>query len=139
MKNYINNKLDEFNREHCVESKLNNYEGYFKKQWKKDREEISRSLWGEVRSVSDVINYVNLYVDSVEREVNLNVKYLDIYDIDLALYRAVYAMNKMAYCYDNPNCNFITVEKNEIDALFSMLKTAHIEMKNELARRSMLD
>ena len=139
MKQYINDKLDNFNREHCVQSKLDSYDGDYKRQWKKDYKEIENSLWSKIMSVSDVLDYVDRYVASVEREEKLNVTYLDIYDTDLALYRATYAIRKMAQCYDNPNCDFDTFGKDEIDNLFIKLERSYSKMKQELFRRSMND
>lgn len=88
-------------------------------------------------SINDVFDYVDRYVASVEREEKLNVTYLDIYDTDLALYRAMYAIRKMAQCYDNPNCDFNTFGKDEIDSLFNKLEKTYNRMKQELLRRTM--
>lgn len=139
MKQYINNKLDEFNNEHCVQSKLSSYDGDYQRQWKKDYKDIHQNLWSKIMSVNDVFDYVDRYVGSVEREEKLNVTYLDIYDTDLALYRATYAIRKMAQCYDNPNCDFDTFGKDEIDNLFIKLEKTYERMKQELLRRSMND
>lgn len=139
MKQYINNKLDEFNKEHCVQSKLSSYDGDYQRQWKKDYKDIHQNLWSKITSVNDVLDYVDRYVGSVEREEKLNVTYLDIYDADLALYRATYAIRKLAQCYDNPNCDFNTFGKDEIDNLFIKLEKTYNRTKQELLRRTMND
>ena len=90
-------------------------------------------------SVTDVLDYVDRYIGSVEREEKMNATYLDIYDTDLALYCATYAISKMAQCYDNPNCDFDTFGKDEIDDLFTKLEKTYERMKQELLRRSMND
>ena len=138
MRDYIQYKLDLFNRAHCIKNKLDSYEGDYKKQWKKDYNQTS-NLRAEIKSVSDVHSYIDSYVCSVEREQKLNVRYLDIYDTDVALYRATYAISKMACCYDNNNFDFHTLGKKEIDEMFSVLEKTHSKMKDELMRRSMYD
>lgn len=137
MKQYINNKLDKFNKEHCIESKLSSYDNDYQRQWEKDYKDIHQNLWGKIMSANDVLDLVDRYIVSVEREEKLNVTYLDIYDTYLALYRALYAIRKMAQCYDNPNCDFNTFGKDEIDNMFIKLEKTYNRMKQELLRRTM--
>lgn len=139
MKNYINGKLEEFNRKCCIHNKLNSYDGDYKKRWKRDYNDIKNSLWREIMSATDICEYVDRYIYSVEREISSNNTYLDIYDIDLALYRAVYAIQKMACCYDNNNCDFSSFDKSQIDALFEKLNIAYDKIKNEIFRRSIIN
>ena len=133
---YIKSKLNEFCKEHDVPGKLNRYDGDIQKQWKYDREK-TKMLWKEIMTESDVHIYVDNFVYSVEREVSLNTSCLETYDTDLALYRAVYAIGKMAQCYNNNNCQFDMIDISTIDFMFEKLEKAHRKMKDELMRRSM--
>ena len=133
---YIKNKLNEFCKEHDVPGKLNRYDGDLKKQWKNDREK-TKMLWQEILTEADVHTYVDNFVYSVEREVSLNTPFLETYYTDLALYRAVYAIEKMAQCYNNNNCQFDMIDINTIDSMFEKLEKAHRKMKDELMRRTM--
>lgn len=137
MKDYINKKIEEFIQE-CdnIESKLDRYDDDYKKQWKRDKKYIRETLYQQITSISDVREYINCYVYSVEREKSLKVLNLDIYDTDLALYKAIYALKIMANQYDNCKCNFKPIDKNEIDDFFESLKKAYKEMKAELLCRT---
>lgn len=134
--NYIKNKLNQFCKEHDVPGKLNRYDGELQRQWKHDRDR-TKMLWQEIMTESDVHDYIDRFVSSVEREANLNTLCLETYSTDLALYRAVYAMEKMAQCYNNKNCQFNTIDINAIDIMFNKLEQAHQKMKDELMRRTM--
>lgn len=57
----------------------------------------------------------------------------------LSLYRVVYAVQKMAQCYDNSNLNFHTFGKEEIDRMFSELYKTLKEMQEINLRRAMQD
>lgn len=134
--NYIKNKLNEFCRAHDVLGKLNRYDGDLQKRWKKDREK-TKMLWQEILTETDVHNYIDKFVYSVKREVRLNTSCLETYDTDLALYRAVYAIEKMANCYSNEKCQFDVININMVDVMFEKMEQAYNELKNELMRRTM--
>lgn len=136
MKDYINKKLEDFFQK-CgnIESKLDRYDDIYQKQWKRDKDDISKKLYQQITTVSDVIQYIDHYVGSVEREKSLKVLNLDIYDVDLALYKAVYALKKMANQYDNIKCNF-NIDVKQVDEIFAKMEQAHKDMKAELLCRS---
>lgn len=138
MKDYLESKLNEFKREHNVESKLNRYDGYEQKQWKRDREKI-RELWPKVNSVADVKEYIDSYVFMVEREERLRTNDLYTYDIDLALYRAIYAIQKMVHSFDMEGFDWNNLEKEAIDDLFSELYASVDKMRNIITRRTSWD
>lgn len=83
--------------------------------------------------------YVNWFASTVARYENIKGIYTDAYDMDLSLYRAVYAIQKMALCYDNNNLNFHTFGKEEIDRMFSELYKALKEMQEINLCRAMQD
>ena len=134
--NYIKSKLNEFCREYDVPGKLNKYDGDLQKRWRRDREK-TKMLWQEIITESDVHSYVDSVVYSVKREVSLNTSCLETYDTDLALYRAVYAIEKMATCYNNLNCQFDMIDISIVDSMFEKMEQAHHELKDELMRRTM--
>lgn len=134
--NYIKNKLNEFCKEHDIPGKLNRYDGDVHRQWERDREK-TKMLWQEIMTESDVHDYIDRFVYSVEREVSLTRSCLETYSTDLALYRAVYAIEKMSQCYNNKNCQFDSIDINTIDIMFNKLEQAHQKMKDELMRRTM--
>ena len=59
--------------------------------------------------------------------------------MDLALYRAVSAIQKMAQCYDFDDFDFHTFGKEDIDNIFDTLYQWLEEMKNVNMRRAMQD
>lgn len=138
MKDYLDSKLNEFKREHNVHAKLNRYDGDEKRRWKRDYER-TRDLWKEINSVADVKEYIERYVVMVEREEQLRTNDLYTYDIDLALYRAVYAIQKMVHSFDMEGFDWNNLEKEAIDALFSELYNSVEKMKNTITRRASWD
>lgn len=138
MKDYLESKLNEFNREHNVQAKLNRYDGYEQKQWKRDREK-TRDLWAKVNSITDVKEYIDRYVFMVEREERLRTNDLYTYDVDLALYRAVYAIQKMVHSFDMEGFDWNNLEKEAIDDLFSELYVSVEKMRNIITRRTSWD
>lgn len=139
MRDYLKNKLDEFNKNYNVEYKLNTcWDKDMKRQWKRDSEEI-RSQWQNINSVTDVQKYVSWFASTVTRYENIGGVYTDAYDMDLSLYRAIYAIQKMAQCYDNKNLDFHTFDKDKIDRLFNELYISLKEMKEINLRRAMQD
>lgn len=138
MKDYIRFKLNDFEKEHAVLNTSNIYDGDIKRQWKNDSEEIHGS-WKDINSISDVYSYIDSYVYSVEREGNLKTLCLDTYDTDLALYRAIYAIEKAVCCFDNKDLDFNTLDKESIDILFTKLNNAYKKMQDIIMRRTMYD
>lgn len=138
LKDYLESKLDEFNRKHNVQAKLNRYDGEIKKQWKRDYEKTSY-LWQEIKSISDVQEYINRYVFMVEREEKLKTTDLCTYDTDLALYRAVYAIRKMVRCFDMAGFDFYLLDKDAVDSLFALIYGSVEKMENVIRRRAMWD
>ena len=134
MKDYLESKLNEFNSKHNVHAKLNRYDGDEKKRWKRDYER-TRNLWQEVNSVADVKDYIDRYVFLVEQE-ELKTTDLYTYDVDLALYRAVYALQKMVHCFDMVGFNWNHLGKETIDDLFSEMYNSVEKMKNIITRRT---
>lgn len=136
MKDYIKKKLEDF-YEKCgnIESKLDRYDDIYQKQWKRDKDDISKNLYQQITSTSDVIQYIDYFLASVEREKSLSVLNLDIYDVELALYKAVYALEKMANHYDNNKCSF-SIDEKQVDELFDKMEQAYTDMKAELLCRT---
>lgn len=136
MKDYIKKKLEDF-YEKCgnIESKLDRYDDIYQKQWKRDKDDISKNLYQQITSTSDVIQYIDYFLGSVEREKSLSVLNLDIYDVELALYKAVYALKKMANQYDNNKCSF-SIDEKQVDELFDKMEQAYTDMKAELLCRT---
>lgn len=136
MKDYLESKLNEFKCKHDIQAKLNRYDGEIKKQWKCDCER-TRELWQEVNSVADVQDYIGRYVFLVEQEEQLKTTDLYTYDVDLALYRAVYAIQKMVRCFDMAGFDFGLLDKAAIDDLFASIYGAFAKMENVIVRRTM--
>lgn len=59
--------------------------------------------------------------------------------MDLALYRAVSAIQKMAQCYDIDDFDFHMFGKTDIDEMFELLYIWLDEMRNVNMRRAMQD
>jgi len=135
MKDYLQSKLNEFKSEHDPYAKLNRYDGDEKRRWKRDYKRTS-DLWKEVNSVADVKEYIDRYVFMVEREERLRTTDLYTYDIDLALYHAVYAIQKMVHSFDMEGFDWNNLEKEAIDDLFSELYNSVEKMKNTITRRA---
>lgn len=141
IKNYIIDKLTEFNDKYNVKHKLDSCWGNdkdMKRQWKRDCENV-RLQWQDVNSVSDVKMYIERYASIVERYQNIRGVYLDSYYMDLALYRVISALQKMAQCYDYEALGFNGCNKEEIDALFDRLYQVFSDMEDVNIRRAMQD
>ena len=139
MQSYLKEKLHEFNSKYNVKYKLSTcWDKELKRQWKRDCEEIS-AQWQEVNSVADIQKYVDWYAATVERYENIRGFYTDAYDMDLALYRAISAIQKMAQCYDMDRFDFHTFGKAEIDTLFEKLYETLKAMQDVNLRRAMQD
>ena len=139
MRDYLKSRLDEFIRNYNVENKLNTcWDKDLKRQWKRDSDEV-RSQWKNINSVADVQRYVDWFASTVARYENVKGIYTDAYDMDLSLFRAIYAIQKMAASYDNEKLDFHTFGKDEIDRLFSELYRVLKEMKEVNLRRAMQD
>lgn len=139
LQEYLKEKLIEFKKTYNVEYHLNAFsDRELKRQWKWDYER-TRGQWQSVKSISDVKRYVNGFVGTVKQYQNIKGVISDAYDMDLALYRAVSAIQKMAQCYDMDDFDFHMFEKEDIDEIFDTLYQWLEEMKNVNMRRAMQD
>lgn len=115
---------------------MNNYcTKELKRQWERDRKQPK---WEDVMCMADVQNYVDRYTVVVDRYMDTKTG-VDVYYVNLALYRATYAIEKMVNCYDNNTCEFYFENTSDVDNWFDKLhKLIHI-MQDETDRRSMVD
>ena len=136
MKEYLRNKLLELKKHHNAETFLINYcTKDLKWQWERDRKQPK---WEDVMCMADVQNYVDRYSVVVDRYIDIKTG-VDDYYVNLALYRATYAIEKMVNCYDNNTCDFCFENTSDVDNWFDNLhKLIHI-MQEEIDRRSMVD
>lgn len=139
LQEYLKDKLSEFNKTYNAEYHLNSYfDRHIKSQWKEDYKRV-QGQWQSVKSISDVQRYVNGFAATVKQYQNIKGLFSDAYDMDLALYKAVSAIQKMAQCYDFDDFDFHTFEKEDIDNMFVALYQWLEEMKNVNMRRAMQD
>lgn len=139
LQEYLKDKLSEFNKTYNAEYHLNSYfDRHIKSQWKDDYKRV-QGQWQSVKSISDVRRYVNGFAATVKQYQNVKGLFSDAYDMDLALYKAVSAIQKMAQCYDFDDFDFHTFEKEDIDNMFVALYQWLEEMKNVNMRRAMQD
>lgn len=139
LQEYLKEKLNEFKNTYNAEYHLNAYSDKdLKRQWKSDYER-TRGQWQSVKSISDVKRYVNGFIGTVKQFQNIEGVFSDAYDMDLALYRAVSAIQKMAQCYYIDDFDFHTFDGEDIDEMFSTLYQWLEEMKNVNWRRAMQD
>ena len=139
LQEYLKEKLNEFRKTYNAEYHLNTYsDRELKRQWKSDYER-TRGQWQNVKSISDVKRYVNGFVGTVKQYQNIKGVFSDAYDMDLALYRAISAIQKMAQCYDIDDFDFHMFKKEDIDEMFDTLYQWLEEMKNVNMRRAMQD
>ena len=83
--------------------------------------------------------YVNGFKATVKQYQDIQGIFTDAYDMDLALYRAVSAIQKMAQCYDIDEFDFHTYSKDNIDKVFLTLDECLDKMKNVNMQRVMQD
>ncbi|MSS64178.1 hypothetical protein [Velocimicrobium porci] len=139
LQEYLKERLNEFRKTYNVEYYLNAYsDKELKRQWKSDYER-TRGQWQSIKSISDVKRYVNGFVGTVKQFQNIKGLFSDAYDMDLALYRAVCAIQKMAQCYDIEDFDFHMFQKDDIDEMFDTMYQWLEEMKNVNMRRAMQD
>lgn len=137
LQEYLKGKLEEFNKCYNAEYRLNSYfDRHIKKQWKEDYKRI-QNQWQAVRSISDVQRYVNGFAVTVKGYQGIKGIFTDAYDMDLALYRAVSCIQKMAQCYEMDDFDFHTFEKKDIDEMFCALYTNLEAMKKVNMHRAM--
>lgn len=136
---YLKNKLEEFKKKYNIEQQMNTYfDKDLKRQWKIDREK-AKNQWQYINSVVDVRTYIEGFIGTVKQYQNIKGRLSDSYDMDLALYKAVLAISKMAQCYEFSNCNFDICGKEEIDEMFNTLYQWLEEMNIVNMRRIMQD
>lgn len=139
LQQYLRSKLDAFNKTYNVQQYLNSYtDKDLKHQWKYDRERV-KGRWQDIKSISDVERCIVGFAATVERYQNIKGIFSDAYDMDLSLYEAVLAIQKMAQCYEFDNFDFHTFNKTDIDNMFVTLYKWLEEMKNVNMRRLMQD
>lgn len=139
LQQYLKSKLDDFNKTYNVQQYLNSYtDKDLKRQWKYDCER-AKGQWQDIKSISDAERCIDEFATTVERYQNIKGIFSDAYDMDLALYKAVLAIQKMAQCYEFDKFDFHTFGKNDIDNMFAMLYKWFEEMKNVNMRRAMQD
>lgn len=139
LQQYLKDRLAEFNKTYNVQSHLNSYsDREIKKQWKEDYNR-TQSQWQSVKCNSDVIRFVNGFIATVKQYQNIKGFFIDSYDMNLALYRAINAIQKMTQCYDIDYLDFHTFGKEDIDELFDALYNGLEKMKNVNMRRAMQD
>lgn len=139
LQQYMQNKLNEFNKNYNAQYQLNSYmDGYIKKQWKLDEKRM-HGQWLSVRSISDVQGYITGFLGTIKQYENIRGVHTDAYDMDLALYKAVNAIQKMVQCYDMEDFDFYTFDKRDIDGLFKELYDGVEKMKKVNMHRAMQD
>lgn len=139
LQEYLKDKLSEFNKTYNAEYHLNSYfDRHIKSQWKEDYKRV-QGQWQSVKSISDVQRYVNGFAATVKQYQNIKGLFSDAYDMDLALYKAVSAIQKMVQCYDFDDFDFHKFGKEDIDNMFVALYQWLEEMKNVNMRRAMQD
>lgn len=139
LQEYLKEKLSDFSRIYNAQYHLNSYmDRHIKQQWKEDYKR-TQGQWQSVRSVSDIQRFVNGFLGTVEQYENVKGLFTDAYDMDLALYKAVNAIQKMAQCYDVDDFDFHTFDKDDIDELFTILYSGLDRMKIVNMRRAMRD
>lgn len=139
LQNYLKEKLEEFKHTYNVEYHLNSYsDRHIKQQWKADNERMYNQ-WLSVKDVSGVMRFVNGFIGTVEQYENIKGVSSDAYDMNLALYKSVNAIQKMTQCYDMKEFDFCTFKKDDIDGLFSILYNGLDKMENVNMRRAMQD
>lgn len=139
LQRYLKSKLDAFNKTYNVQQYLNSYtDKDLKRQWKYDCNRV-KGRWQDIKSISDVEECIVGFATTVERYQNIKGIFSDAYDMDLALYEVVLAIQKMAQCYEFDNFDFHTFGKDDIDNMFDTLYKWFEEMKNVNMRRAMQD
>lgn len=139
VQSYLKNKLEAFKQKYNAEDKLNFYcDKELKRKWKVDQGK-AKNQWQYINNVEDVKNYINGFIGQVEQYQNIKGIPADSYYMDLALYKAILAISKMAQCYESNKCNFDSCGKEEIDEIFDTLYHWLEEMNNVNMRRMMQD
>lgn len=138
MKEYLNNKLSELKNRYNAESFLKTFCATdLKRQWEKDYKEV-KNLWATIVNMDDVQKYIDAYDVVVNRYLKTNSG-IDTYYVNLILFKATYAIDKMVNCYDNNKCDFHFSNTTDIDSWFEKLYKLIDIMNNELNRRAMAD
>ena len=139
LQEYLKSRLSDFYQKYNVKAHLNAYtDREIKRQWKRDSQNIQQE-WQNIKSLSDVERALNWFIGTVEQYENIRGIFSDAYDMDLTLYRATNAIQKMAQCYDFEKFDFNKCDKNGIDELFEKLYKGLDKMTNVNMRRAMQD
>lgn len=141
MKDYLDKKIADFKKYYNVQHHLSTYcnnDCDLNRRWKKDFNQI-QNQWQDISSISKMQEYVDMYSSIVERCNDAKGIFIESYDMNLALYRAIKAIEKVANCYDRDGFDFNEFGQDEIDKLFAKLYYWTKEMQNISFRRSVQD
>lgn len=141
LQKYLKEKLAELEKSYDlihalkIESDSNND---LRRRWERDYER-TQAEWQSVKSISDVLGYVNRFEATVKQYQNVKAIFSDAYDMDLALYKAESAIQKMAQCFDVDRMDFHTFSQKDIDDMFNKLYNNIEAMQNVNERRALRD
>ena len=141
LQQYLTDELDKFNKTYKAEYYLSRYVNKdLQRRWKKDKKDINQ-YWQSIKSINDVRRSVNIFIGTVESFENVSRGYIeDAYNMDLALYKAVMAIQKMTQCYDMPNdFDFYQFGKDDIDKMFETLYLGLKKMEKVNMNRAFQD
>lgn len=141
LQQYLENELNKFNKIYDARYHVSRYmDKDLQRRWKKDQKSIDR-YWQSIKSTDDVRQSVNIFIGTVESFENVSRGIIgDAYDMDLALYKAVTAIQKMTQCYDMSNdFDFYQFGKEDIDKMFETLYSGLKRMEKVNMNRAFQD
>ena len=135
---YLKQKIKDFKQNYNAEVKLNSYSNKeLRLRWKDDKQSALKE-WHYINNIADVERYVTCFVEKVKHYNNMdNLLWEDSYDMDLFLYKAMLAMNRMEQCFENNKYGFSTCDEEKIDSMFEKLNNG-LEMMNDVILRIMM-
>lgn len=141
LQQYLENELNKFNKKYDSGYHVSRYGNKdLQRRWKKDKKDINQ-YWQSIKSTDDVRRSVNIFIGTVESFENVSRGIIgDAYDMDLALYKAVTAIQKMTQCYDMSNdFDFYQFGKEDIDKMFETLYSGLKRMEKVNMNRAFQD
>lgn len=141
LQQYLKNELNKFNKIYDARYHVSRYmDKDLQRRWKKDQKSIDQ-YWQSIKSTDDVRQSVNIFIGTVESFENVSRGIIgDAYDMDLALYKAVTAIQKMTQCYDMSNdFDFYQFGKEDIDKMFETLYSGLKRMEKVNMNRAFQD